>query len=433
MSLFYRNQPPYVAIAAMLVAMGFWGSCPEVYAEEPDMQQGQPERFVQDRFAIGFFNDPPAGTDLEAGYQEIADAHFTVALVGSLEGDSAEVLHQKLALCRKHDIKPVVVQFGVEPRDLVKDDFAWGYGLADEPNVKDFPELAKFVEAVHKARPGKLAIINLFPSYASQAQLGAPTYEEHVAQYMDQVDVDVLCMDNYPHFRPGEPDGRDVYCADLAVMRRYSQQAGVPFWNFFNTMPYGNQTDPTEAQLRWQVFASLTYGARGVFYFCYWTPTRRGSEGVFEFPKGGAIITSDGRRTRHYEQAKRINERVKNLGPTLMKLTSTGVYRVGPEDEPASVLTGSPIADLKREDYDPAHDYLVGAFRHEDGRRAVMLFNYHFAYCMWPTVVFDAEPAQVFEVNQWTGQETRLRDDSPAINGFQVSLDAGEARLFLLP
>ncbi|MDD8052281.1 MAG: hypothetical protein PHG55_13140, partial [Verrucomicrobiota bacterium] len=42
----------------------------------------EPERFVQDRFAIGFWVDPPLGEDADLRYQEIADAHFTMVLGG---------------------------------------------------------------------------------------------------------------------------------------------------------------------------------------------------------------------------------------------------------------------------------------------------------------------------------------------------------------
>jgi hypothetical protein len=156
----------------------------------------------------------------------------------------------------------------------------------------------------------------------------------------------------------GFANGREGYCQNLKAMRQQSLAGGVPFWNFFNTMPYGPHTDPTEAQLRWQINASLAYGAKGVMYFCYWTPPGA------EFPKGGAVIQRDGTRTRHYGEARRLNGRLKQLGPTLMQLTSTGVYRVRPKDDPAATLKGSPIRSLT------PGDYLVGAFRHVDGRRA---------------------------------------------------------------
>ena len=116
-----------------------------------------------------------------------------------------------------------------------------------------------------------------------------------------------------------------------------------------------------------------------------------------------------------------------------MQLTSTGVYRVKPGDDPAEVLKGTPIAALSRADHDPEFDLLIGVFKHADGRRAVVLNNYHFAYTQWPTLTFDVEPAKVLEVDKWSGEEAPIIDDSPDMEGLQISLDSGDGRLFLLP
>jgi hypothetical protein len=186
-------------------------------------------------------------------------------------------------------------------------------------------------------------------------------------------------------------------------------------------MPFGDHSDPTEAQLRWQIYTSLAYGAKGFMYFCYWTP------GGDEFPKGGAIITREGKKTRHYEEATRINGAIKNLGPTLMKLTSVDVIRITPKSDLKAVLTNSPITSIT------PGEYLIGVFKHADGRRAVLLNNYQFAYSEWPTVTFDCDTSKVTEVNPADGKEKPVEDDSPAMPGFQVSLDAGQGRLFLLP
>jgi hypothetical protein len=309
---------------------------------------------------------------------------------------------------------------GLPPGRLPNDPACWGYCLADEPGPGAFPELRKTVDALRLARPGQLAYINLLPNYAPTWALGTSNYAEFVARFVREVRPDVLSMDYYPMFSP-EADGRDGYCQNLEVMREQSLAAGVPFWNFFNAMPFGPHTDPTEAQLRWQINASLAYGAKGVMYFCYWTPAGA------EFPKGGAILRRDGTRTRHYDEARRLNARLKQLGPTLMQLTSTGVYRVRPKDDPAGVLKGSPIRSLT------PGDYLVGAFRHADGRRAVLLQNYQFAYSAWPTVEFDALAATVLEVSPVTGKAAPVADASPDMPGLQLPLDAGDARLFLLP
>lgn len=379
-------------------------------------------RFVQDRLAIGFWVDPPADERMEEHYADIAAANFTVVL-GGFGARTPEQIRRQVALCRKNGLRALVWGGGAPADKLPEADPAcWGYLLRDEPSTGDFAALRGQVDAVRQARPGALALINLFPNYANAQQLGCPTYDEHVRRFVAEVHPDVLSMDHYPMMQPGA-DTRQAYCDNLAVMRKYALQEGIPFWNFFNTMPFGPHFDPTESGIRWQVFTSLAYGAKGILYFCYWTP--RGGE----FPKGGAIITAEGRKTRHYDQARRINAAVKALGPTLMQLTSTAVVRLAPGADPAA-LKDTPIRALKPS---PAGDYLLGVFRHADGRRAVLLQNYDYLYTSWPTVEFDADLSQVREVSQETGKEEPVVDDSPDMPGLQLSLDAGGARLFLLP
>jgi len=62
-----------------------------------------------------------------------------------------------------------------------------------------------------------------------------------------------------------------------------------------------------------------------------------------------------------------------------------------------------------------------------------MLMNYRHALTAWPTVEFDAPAEQVTEVDKNAGGEIPVRDESPEMPGIQVSLDAGEGRLFLMP
>lgn len=376
------------------------------------------ERFVQDRFAIGFWVDPPADAEMDRRYAEIAEAGFTLVL-GGFGARTPETVERQIALCRKYGLRAIVAMAGLTPDKLPNAPEVWGYLIRDEPSAADFPALAQTVASIRKARPGKLAYINLFPDYAGPQQLGTPTYDEHVRRFADEVNVDVLSMDHYPLFTPSA-DGRDGYCRNLETMRVHALRRGVPHWNFFNIMPYGPHTDPTEAQLRWQVYTSVAYGSRGVLYFCYWTP--QGGE----FPRGGAIITAEGRKTRHYEQARRINTALGKLGPALMQLTSVRTVRIKPGDDPAKLLADSPIRSMT------PGDYLVGIFRHRDGRSAVMINNYSITYSAWPTVEFASPLSSVREVSQETGAEVACIDDSPAMEGLQVSLDSGEGRLFLV-
>ena len=203
-------------------------------------------RFVQDRLAVGLWVDPPAHQQTDARFAEIADANFTF-LIGNFGATTPQAVSNQVRLCERHGLKTIVSMAGLPPDRLPNAPACWGYFLADEPGPGAFPDLRKSVDALRQARPGKLAYVNLYPNYAPAWALGTSNYVEHVARFLREVHPDVLSMDHYPMFSP-EADGRDGYCQNLEAMRQQSVAGGVPFWNFFNTMPYGPHTDPTEAQ-----------------------------------------------------------------------------------------------------------------------------------------------------------------------------------------
>lgn len=385
----------------------------------------QPARFVQDRFAIGLWVAPQTKENLPARYQEIADANFTLVI-----GFASTTPAHQLELCEKAGLQAIVQAEG--PADKLPDGPAcWGYLLTDEPGLGGFPDLAKRAEEIRKARPGRFGYVNLLPNYAPESALGTKTYDEHVAKFVEMVKPEVLSMDHYPLMRP-EGDTRQDYCNNLETMRKFSLAAGIPFWNYFYNMPFNDRLDPTEAQIRWQIFTSVAYGAKGVLYFCYWTPGK-GAAGAGEFPKGGAIITAEGLKTRHYDEARRINAELKNLGPTLMQLTCTGVMQVNTEKGATTLPTGNPLLRIKKTGGDPRGDFIVGSFKHADGRRAVVIVNHSYSFTAWPTVKFDADAKDVQEVDKATGKIAAVVDDSPELKGLQLSFGAGDGRVFLLP
>ena len=49
---------------------------------ERTMAAPETARFTQDRFAIGFWVDPPADEKMDAHYAEIAEANFTLVIGG---------------------------------------------------------------------------------------------------------------------------------------------------------------------------------------------------------------------------------------------------------------------------------------------------------------------------------------------------------------
>jgi predicted TIM-barrel fold metal-dependent hydrolase len=119
-------------------------------------------RFVPDRFAIGFWVDPPAEHQTDVRFAEIAAANFTF-VIGNFGATTPEAVERQLKLCEKHDLKAIVSIAGLPPEKLPESPACWGYHIADEPGAGAFADLRKTVDGIRKARPGKLGYINLFP------------------------------------------------------------------------------------------------------------------------------------------------------------------------------------------------------------------------------------------------------------------------------
>src|SRR6266704_2641370 len=99
-------------------------------------------RFVQDRFAIGFWVDPPADKDMEARYAEIAGANFTFTL-GAFGATTSEAISRQLAYCEKYGLKALVSMAGLPAERLPTNSACWGYFVTDEPGLDAFPGLQK--------------------------------------------------------------------------------------------------------------------------------------------------------------------------------------------------------------------------------------------------------------------------------------------------
>lgn len=288
---------------------------------------------------------------------------------------------------------------------------------------------------------GRLGFVNLLPNYATPAQYGAASYGEYVAEFVRTVKPNLLSVDHYPDF--GSTTGNKTkagYIDNLMVLREAGLGAGIGFWNFFNAMPYGgiSQYDISEAELRWQVYTSLAIGSKGVLYFCYWTPP--GSD----FLRGQAIMTPTRGKTAlpiseqvpgsKFPLVQRINGKLRVLGDFLLDRVSSAVLNLsGQTDETARVeVQGSPVAAINGTETGPDWRYMLGFF---DGNTTVLLMNQdsnHPGLASLELAVAGVGTAAktMMEVDPSTGAVSEALDDSPFLPGFQVSLLAGDARLF---
>jgi hypothetical protein len=239
-----------------------------------------------------------------------------------------------------------------------------GYFLADEPSASEFRGLGKAVAAVKRLAPGKLAYINLYPNYATRAQLGTRSYAEYLERYLEVAKPQFLSYDNYSvqYSLDLRNRGRAArYFTNLAQVRRVALEHGLPFWNAVSSnqiRPY--TTVPSPANLALQAYTTLAAGGRGLTWFTYYA-------GKYEY----APIDREGKRTATWSYLKTVNGQVQVLKPILVRLRSTGVYFTSPP--PADGLPRLPGAVITSVRSPTA--VMVGELAGTNGDRYAMVVN----------------------------------------------------------
>lgn len=360
-------------------------------------------------------------------FAELARANFNVAMISG----SVEQNRQALDWCRDEGIKGLVIDHRIMARSRRDKDFEsnldavvadygshpalWGYFLTDEPNSARFKHIAQVNEYLLGKDPGHVPFVNLFPTYATSQQLGNPTYEHHVDEYLRVVRPKLLSYDHYALLDKSE---RGDYFANLEIIRRQGIKHKTPFSYILLSVPHGPYRDPSETDLRWQVNTALAYGARGIMYFTYTTPI----DPNWNFRN--AIIDEHGKPTAKYEQVTRINAELRKLAPTLMRLQSVAVYHTAPAPVEARALPGDGL--VSRVD---GGEFVIGQFNSDTGEKYAMFVNRSLRQPASARITF-AHKVVLFEISRLTGRERALRVSEEAGRGvWQAEFAPGEGRL----
>jgi hypothetical protein len=195
----------------------------------------------------------------------------------------------------------------------------YSYHLIDEPNGAQFPALGKLVAFLRERDPAHLAYINLFPTYATNQQLGTKgdlvtAYREYLLRYVEQVKPALISYDHYQFKLKG--DG-DQYFLNLAMIRRAAQKAGLPFLNIVQACTWAPEAMriPQADELRYLVYSTLAYGAQGISYYVYAHPKHYGS-----------LVSLDGTPGPLYQAVKSYNREFVAIARELQPLRSLAVY-----------------------------------------------------------------------------------------------------------
>jgi hypothetical protein len=338
-----------------------WYLLPLLLVAPATAQSWQPAEFP-----IGYWCGPPAKYNTLASWQTIRDCNFTWAMSA---GYDVAGNRQMLDYCRQVGLKAMVLDgrlnwqivLGDNWRDTIRQmvtDYGshpalYGYFIQDEPNYTNFQALGQISQELQKQDPRHLPYINLFPTYATSEQLGTPNYADHLDKYLSIVKPAVLSWDHYC-LRADGIDGPD-YFENLGLIRERSLRTGVPAWNIIQAMSYApSMRQPTDAEMRWQVYTSLAYGIKGIMYFVYWSYNDK--------PAEVGLVDHEGRPAKLFPAVRQLNAEMKTLGKVLLGLTSTGVYHTG--QVPMGAMRLGSDAALRLPDDKPL---LLGFFRETQG------------------------------------------------------------------
>jgi len=263
----------------------------------------------------------------------------------------------------------------------------YGYYLRDEPPAGYFPGLATVADVVRELHPGAWPYINLFPNYADPGQLGTATYDAYLEKFVETCRPPVLSYDNYSLLEGGGL--RPQYFTNLEAMSKAGRKHRIPFWNIVLANAHFNYAEPSAATLRFQVFTSLAYGARGIAYFTYFAP----HIGNYRM----APLDQFGNETATWRWMQNVNLQVEKLGPTLLKLRSDRVYHFG------DVPQGCSGPDEQSLVKSVGGQTLVGDFTHADGTRYVMVVNRSLIGSVPGVPTFRAHPSKVELISPYSG------------------------------
>lgn len=156
-----------------------------------------------------------------------------------------------------------------------------GILAADEPHSDKYPAIKALQDWFIERYPGKEFEVNLLPDYASAVQLfndenANYSYQKYLDDFVDIVKPAYLSYDHYALIIDRSKNDkmylRPSYLKNLEMFAKAAKRTNKEFKVFLLTLGHWDfRTVATYADIAWQVYTSMAYGASGAQTFTYWT------------------------------------------------------------------------------------------------------------------------------------------------------------------
>ena len=263
----------------------------------------------------------PAEELTTARFKEMAECGFNLSL-SSVWGQGVDFMQKAMDSCRGTGVQQVLPGSILDYAPQFKNnDMVAIWYLKDEPNMAEYADLRAYKDHVRAIDDSRQLYLNLFPTYASEAQLGTADYSEYVQKYADTIGLGIISYDHYPiRVSSGKTTLRTDYYENLRKVSEICRATNQPLWAFCCSTNHYNYKVTEKWMMRLQVFSDLAYGAQCIQYFTYWLPA--GWEGP-------APIGADGQPSEVYDLVKEINQEIRNLTPVFLGAKIVHVGHIG--------------------------------------------------------------------------------------------------------
>ena len=368
---------------------------------------------------------------IEEDLNEIAECGLNIACFARVEeldlcqkyGLRAIISDQRLRYDWTQEVSQKEIEENVDSflKDVGDRPAFYSYYLTDEPGPRTYkqkyPNLARVVKAVRERTPNKLPYLNLLPA-SDKWKTGE--YETYLRMYVEMLNPPYVSFDNYALYEDGSL--AYYYFSNLEAIRCCALEYHIPFWHVILSLAHRRYREPTEADMRFQVYTSLAYGAQGITYFTYHAPN------VGNYLN--APVDHFGHKTRLWDLIRNLNLQIAVLAPILLKLKSTGIYHWPDAPYGCNLLPGDSLVRGFRSEVGHGWQggtgqFLVGEFEHADGTPYVMIVNKSFTR----STRFEAEingSYELHKVSSFSGSA------APIIDGEEWWLGPGQGILIKL-
>ncbi|MCQ2476434.1 MAG: hypothetical protein MJ125_01190 [Clostridia bacterium] len=278
----------------------------------------------------------------------------------------------------------------------------WGDDMIDEPGANSFPGIGKAASAYYEKTEGKIALINLFPNYASVDQLNETNemsiwakimlltsnagndysirYKKYISDYVNNIDTDYICLDYYPMRAKLDSKGNTIKYTDSKWLRNLDEVADAckrtnrDFWIITQaagmTLTEEESDNPrhcdTFADISQQAFASMCFGAKAIIHAEF------AAKGWWD-PETSHMIDKNGNTTDTYDAVKKTDSYIAPFAKEYGNYKYTSTYCINPM-KVAGLDLGKLICDDADEhlDISTKNGLLVGTFTGDEGKAYVI-------------------------------------------------------------